>query len=247
MSAHPPGHQRSRGHEPRSHHPQEHHLPVTRTARYYTLGAPSEDVREVWIVCHGYGQLARRFLHHFAALDDGRRWIVAPEALSRFYLDDLRRAGAPSAAERRVGATWMTREDRLSEIGDHVAYLDALTAQLRAQLPDATVPLHTLGFSQGVATVTRWLAAGTAEVDRLVLWAGMAPPELDAAEGAALPPRLRVRRVTLVAGARDDMIDSAAVLGQADRLRALGVEVDTLSFDGGHHIDADALARLTAG
>src|SRR5438309_2238381 len=29
----------------------EHHLPVSRTARYHTLGAPGPGTREVWVVC----------------------------------------------------------------------------------------------------------------------------------------------------------------------------------------------------
>ena len=40
---------------------QEHHLSVERTARYYTLGS-LDGPRDVWFVCHGYGQLAARFL-----------------------------------------------------------------------------------------------------------------------------------------------------------------------------------------
>src|ERR671933_2286542 len=106
---------------------REHHLTVTRTARYVTLGDVHDSLRQVWFVCHGYGQLAARFLRHFEDLNDGHRLIVAPEALSRFYVESgpgTRHADVP------VGATWMTREDRLSEIADYVSYLDGLYAQL---------------------------------------------------------------------------------------------------------------------
>src|SRR2546425_1041706 len=88
---------------------QEHHLAVDKTARYYSLGEPGPATRQLWFVCHGYGQLAGRFLRHFEPLDDGSRVIIAPEGLSRFYLSE-------SPAERRVGASWMTREDRLVEM-----------------------------------------------------------------------------------------------------------------------------------
>src|SRR6266704_6639708 len=94
---------------------QEHHVSVTRTARYFTLGS-SRGVAEVWFACHGYGQLAGRFLEKLRVLDDGTRYLVAPEGLSRFYLSE-------SATARRVGASWMTREDRLVEIEDYVRYL----------------------------------------------------------------------------------------------------------------------------
>src|SRR6266498_2098347 len=136
---------------------QEHHIGVTRTARYYTLGEISRGAGEVWFVCHGYGQLAARFLEKFRALDDGRRYLVAPEGLSRFYLSE-------SPAERRVGASWMTREDRLTEIEDYLQYLDAVYADIFGWLDRTRVTVHALGFSQGASTVSRWAAMGKARV-----------------------------------------------------------------------------------
>ncbi|MDE3054320.1 MAG: phospholipase, partial [Gemmatimonadota bacterium] len=85
----------------------EHHLRVRRTARFHSLGEFGPGVREIWIACHGYGQLAGRFLRHFRAAAHPERLIVAPEALSRFYLDNA----LPHGPDARVGATWMTRED----------------------------------------------------------------------------------------------------------------------------------------
>jgi len=147
-----------------------HALVVPRTARYYTLGPTHGFPRELWFVCHGYGQLAERFLRQFAPLDDGTRLIVAPEGLSRFYLDPLaQRRNDPSP---RVGATWMTREDRDAEIADYVAYLERLAAEIRHPLAGAAPRIVVLGFSQGTATVSRWLAASDLRVDQLVLWGG---------------------------------------------------------------------------
>src|SRR2546430_248789 len=134
----------------------EHAIAVPRTARYYTLGPTHGFPRELWFVCHGYGQLAGRFIQQFAPIDDGTRLIVAPEALSRFYLDPLserRHQRSP-----RVGATWMTREDRHAEIADYVSYLDLLSAEVKHHLAGASPRIVFLGFSQGTATVSRWLA-----------------------------------------------------------------------------------------
>src|SRR5256885_9007877 len=140
---------------------QEHRVTVARSVRYFTLGG--EEPREVWFACHGYGQLAARFLEKLRVLDDGRRCLVAPEGLSRFYLSER-------PAERRVGASWMTREDRLAEIDDYVRYLDAVYADVFASRDRAQVSVHALGYSQGAATVSRWVAMGQAQVDRLTLW-----------------------------------------------------------------------------
>ncbi|MHC2990275.1 phospholipase/carboxylesterase, partial [Pontibacter sp. HJ8] len=148
---------------------QENKLIVPRTARYYTLGTPSAHTRQLWIVCHGYGQLARYFLRHFAVLDDGATMVVAPEGLSRFYLDGF---------SGRVGATWMTKEDRLSEIDDQATYLNLLLQELLSQIP-ADVRVTVLGFSQGGATVSRWLASGNVPVHRLILWAASFPEDID--------------------------------------------------------------------
>src|SRR6266498_2722637 len=139
---------------------QEHRLTVSRTARYFTLGRPD---REVWFVLHGYGQLAALFLRHFEPLDDGTRLIVAPEGLSRFYLTE-------DPAERRVGASWMTREDRLTEIEDYVQYLDAVHADVVGSVDRSLVKVRVLGFSQGAATACRWASTGASRVDRLIVW-----------------------------------------------------------------------------
>ena len=213
----------------------EHHLRVTRTARYYLLGEPREEVREIWIVCHGYGQLASHFLRDFEPLDDGSRLVVAPEALSRFYLTE----GAGSRPDARVGASWMTKEDRLAEIEDQGRYLDAVHADVSARLPGSR-PLHVLGFSQGVATAARWLARGRVQAQSLVLWAGTLPPEL------ALDARsvLRALDLTLVAGTRDQFATPELVSRQEEALRAAAMPFELRRFDGGHRLDDDVLADV---
>src|SRR5690349_9508611 len=97
--------------------PQEHHVTVERTARYYTLGDEANKNKELWIVLHGYRNLARNFIEWFSPIA-ANAFIVAPEALSRFY---TKGSGGPDSPST-VGASWMTREDRLNEIQDHVAY-----------------------------------------------------------------------------------------------------------------------------
>src|SRR5690606_6986756 len=120
-------------------------------------------------VCHGYGQLARYFLRHFSVIENEETVIVAPEGLSRFYLDGF---------SGRVGATWMTKEARLSEIEDQAIYLNLLLQNMLQQLPEG-VRVHVLGFSQGGATVCRWLATQNITCHRLILWAASFPEDID--------------------------------------------------------------------
>ena len=211
---------------------QEFHLTVGRTARYYTLGEPGPDVRQVWVVCHGYGQLAGRFVRHFEPIADASRLIVAPEALSRFYLD--------SGMHERVGATWMTREDRLADIEDYVRYLDALHAAVFRQLDRASVQLVVLGFSQGVATAARWVARGI-RAERLVAWGGVLPPELDL---TGLRDVFARTRLTIVYGTTDDYITPKIAAQEEAKLRSANIPFDVRTFDGGHDVQAAALRAL---
>ena len=211
----------------------EHHLAVTRSARYYLLGEPSAQTRRIWFVCHGYGQLAAYFLRHFAFLAeaDPATLIVAPEGLSRFYL---------SGNGGRVGASWMTRDDRLAEIDDHIRFLNQLSGSILAQCPP-DVQVTVLGFSQGTATVSRWLAQAPFRPAHLVLWAGGFPDDLapDAARQllANLP-------VTLVVGTDDEYITADHAARQREVLRQLGAAPDYISFTGKHELNRAVLTAL---
>jgi predicted esterase len=204
---------------------QEHQLSTSRSARYFTLGSP-QDAADVWLVCHGYGQLASRFLERFRPIEAERRCIVAPEGLSRFYLTE-------HPAERRVGASWMTREDRLREIDDYVRYLDSVYAKVVPRNARATA----LGFSQGTATVCRWAGLGSSRIDRLIVWGGEVPPDLDL-------KRLRVPSLTLVYGTRDELFTPKIIAATEKRLRANQIGYELMPFEGGHEIDEATLRRL---
>lgn len=206
----------------------EHRIVVARTARYLTRGP---DAPTLWFVLHGYGQLAADVLESCAVLDDGSRRIVAPEALSRFYSD---------RASRRVGASWMTRADRLAEIEDYVRYLDAVRRDVEGTVPAATV--HVLGFSQGAATAARWVVRGAAPVDGLVLWGGELPPDLDLVGAAA--DRMRRATLTIVAGTADQYVTEKIVARDSARLDAAGIPHRMVRYVGGHSITPDVLRTV---
>jgi predicted esterase len=140
-----------------------------------------------------------------------------------------------SPTERRVGASWMTREDRLHEIDDYVRYLDTLYATLAA----ARAKVTALGFSQGTATVCRWAALGSSRIDRLILWGGEVPPDLEL-------QRLRVPRLELVYGTRDQFFTPKVVAANQARLREHKIGHELISFEGAHEIDASTLSRLAS-
>lgn len=212
----------------------EHHLRVTKTARYHTLGELNDSTREVWFVCHGYGQLASFFIKHFTGLDDGSRYIVAPEALSRFYL------GSPG---ERVGATWMTREDRLAEIADYVAYLDQIQERVFAVVPREKVTVTVLGFSQGAITASRWLAQGALVADRFIVWGGELPHDLDLDRHADLFRRMRF---AVVYGTQDQFVTEEKAAELKNRIDSHAIPVRIVPFDGGHRMNREVLQALAA-
>jgi predicted esterase len=215
---------------------REHHLPIRRTARYHVLGEGAGPPREIRIVLHGYAQLAAAFLREFEMLDDGRSLVVAPEGLSRFYLEAGRHG-----PESRVGASRMTREDRLTEIDDYVGYLDDLHRTIVGPFRREALRVTVLGFSQGAATASRWVVRGRSRIDRLGVWAGLLPPDVDPREFREV---LRGSGLVLVAGDRDRLADPARVAAQRAALEGAGVPCRVLTFDGGHRLDPATLASL---
>jgi predicted esterase len=218
---------------------EQRHLRVPRSARYAVMGSFDAPLDEVWIVCHGHGQLASRFLTRFIPIEREDRLFVAPEALSRYYLSAPQ--SGPHAPNTPVGATWMTSEDRECEIEDYVGYLDLLYDEIFSLVRRESVRLWVLGFSQGTATVARWVARGKVDPDRVVLWAGLLPPELTAVDAAALTRRAPL---TVVLGRQDDFAKPDLVAAQDRRLQELGVAYELIRFDGGHEIAPDALRSL---
>ncbi len=67
---------------------QQHSLVVSRTAHYFTLGQPGPQVRQLWLICHDYAQLADSFLADFKLLDNPHTGGRSGKA-NHFYKKDL--------------------------------------------------------------------------------------------------------------------------------------------------------------
>lgn len=208
--------------------PTFHSLLVPRHARIGIVGDLA-GASEAWLILHGYGMLAQGILHWFRHAERPGRVLVAPEGLSRFYQEHK--------GLRTVGASWMTREDRIHELEDQQGYLDLVAAELLGAIP--RVEVH--GFSQGVAAAARWTQRRTRPVARLVCWGGTLPPEMDlAALGAAVAPE----PIHFAVGERDAWVAPRLVEADVERLRLAGVPVVLHRFDGGHRIDNGVIDAL---
>ncbi len=213
----------------------EHHITVQRTARYYTIGELTDKTTNIWFCLHGFGQLANYFSRKFADLDDGQTLIVVPEGLSRSYLD---------ADYQRVGASWMTREDRDQEISDFLPYLNSLyDLILDGRNPDKSgVKITVLGFSQGAATACRWLNNRHIHADRLILWAGYFPNGLS---DLIDPVALSTTETHYVYGRQDKyLLELADINGYMRRLQTDIPALKITAFDGGHRVEPTVLTQL---
>lgn len=212
--------------------PELHSVRVARTARYATLGDP--DTAESWcVVLHGYGQLAADFIQNFEPLASDERCIIAPEGLSRFYTDGM-------STHKQVGASWMTRECREEEIRDYVAALDTIVQDAASQRPQS---ISVLGFSQGIATASRWAVLGSTTLEHIVLWGGPPAQDIDLETHG---DTLRRMTVTLVIGNDDRHVPSNRRETALRRLRRHDIPVSLHTYDGGHRIPADALETVFA-
>jgi len=215
----------------------QHELEFSFKARYARLGEITSDTEHVWFVIHGYGQLAHYFIRKFSVLQNRNTCIIAPEGLSRFYLNELQEGG--SRATDRVGASWMTKENRQMDIDNYLTYLDAL---YHKEIGTAKVKSITLlGFSQGAATVSRWALNGTIRFGRLILWAGVFPPDMNFDEGKNL---LQSKEVIQVYGNKDPFINPERLAELETINNRLGIHPTIISFDGKHEIDEATLLKL---
>lgn len=202
---------------------EEHTLKIQRKARFYLSGPLHERYSSICFVLHGYGQLARYFIRPFCDEELSKILFVAPEGFHRFYLQ---------GTGGRVGASWMTKEDRLADIEDYVNYLDQVYELFREKIAE-TGSVGILGFSQGVATACRWLTFSENRFDFLVNYAGAFPPDLP--HGRAIV-RMRNIPVHVLAGTEDEYISEERFQQHLNELKEQGFEVQARRFEGGHKI-----------
>lgn len=211
---------------------KENKLITAKTARYYTLGKDITKAERIWFACHGYGQLGKYFIQKFKSLDPDKNFVVVPEGLNRFYLEGF---------SGRVGATWMTKEARLDDIGDYINYLDTLHIALGLDEKVEGRELIHFGFSQGVATISRYIALGLFKPHRAVFWAGTFPPDLEPVDARESFKHLPVYTAV---GDGDPFVNDDNRHRNDAFYTAAGIAPIHLDFEGKHDIPGEALNDL---
>lgn len=210
---------------------KEHSIKIETTGHYYSLGELNKDTKEIWIVCHGYGQLAKFFIQKFKSLQKDGVYIVAPEGFNKFYLKGF---------SGRVGASWMTKEKRDDEIVDHCKFLEQITDELIGEAHEEC-KLNILGFSQGTATTSRWSLKTKHHFKSLTLWGGKIANDFDFEAYNLKHPETKN---FVVFGTEDDFYTSDIVSEYKPELAKLNAE--WLSYKGGHTIESETLNKIKA-
>ena len=200
-------------------------------APYFLSHEPTGKEQEVWIVLHGYGQLAAFFIRKFIPFSSPNRLFIAPEDTNHSYLQEF---------QGRVGANWMTSYNRETAIANNHRFLNQLMEELLSEFPNLP-RIHLLGFSQGAATATRWASQWSNTVDSLVLWGGGFAHDLE----LNLAKQKFVRTaVFLVYGTEDKLITEESKKRQEELLLSLEKPLTVLTFDGGHELNPSLLEKI---
>ncbi|MGX1930425.1 alpha/beta hydrolase [Flagellimonas sp. 2504JD4-2] len=201
------------------------------TNTYHTLNALTKKTKNVWIVFHGMGFLSRFFIKHFQKLDPDENYIIGPQAPSKYYLKD---------EFKYVGASWLTKENTVSETANVLSYVDAV---FEAEQIPSDCNLIIFGFSQGVSIALRWMVKRKIKCGHLILYAGGIPNELkkehlDFVDWDTL-------KIKVIYGNLDEYLQGDRLLMEEKKMKLLFDDnLEVIPFEGGHELKPEIIQNL---
>lgn len=201
------------------------------TNTYSTLNILTEKTKNVWLVFHGMGYLSKYFINYFSELNGEENFIIAPQAPSKYYQGNN---------FKHVGASWLTRENTITETQNILNYIDAV---FEKELSGVDCNLIILGYSQGVSIATRWVATRKIQCDKLILHSGGIPKELQAHDFEFLKPSAQV---IYLYGNKDQYITEARET--EEKLKGSKLFQDRLKieiFEGIHEVNREFLLKFS--
>ena len=172
---------------------------------------------KVLVVLHGYGQLARYFIKKFDHLIGYD--ILAIQAPNLFYINGF---------NGRVGANWMTKENREEAIDTQQRILDAVAGFVSEKYQSISL----CGFSQGAATASRWVMWEVINFEKVMLYGGEIAPESYNYFKHHLP-----KNIKYVVGKDDEFYSEEKVVAYQKKLDSVGVLLKLQSVVGKHSVD----------
>ena len=211
--------------------PIEKEVSYTTTNSYATLNAITKDTKNIWLVCHGIGYLSKYFLRYFNELPETENYIIAPQAPSKYYLNNK---------FTHIGASWLTRENTITETENLISYLN--TVYQAEHIPNHC-NFIVLGYSQGVSVVTRWLAKEKIKCTNFVLYAGTVPKELHKEDFTFLKDNNT--KTTFIVGNKDAYFDDDRK--ELEKIRVKNIidpNTNFIIFNGTHEVKKEVLNNL---
>lgn len=212
--------------------PSIQRVSYTQQNHFLTSHSPSGSEKEIWLILHGYGQLAEFFLRKFRPFFDPSLLFVAPEGINRSYREGF---------SGRVGANWMTKHQRDTDIINGMNYLNAVMENV-LQPFDEIPEINVLGFSQGAATLSRWVVQSTLPIHKMVLWGGALAVDLDKEK---LQEKVKNIHLILATGDNDPFITPESFKEQLNHVGTLAFrKFSNFSYAGGHDLDEQLLHQI---
>lgn len=203
---------------------EKKNISISKKARYFQLGKISEQTKTIWFVFHGYGMLSQYFIKKFKSLENNQTVIISPEALSRFYIGEN---------YDRVGASWITKEDKINDIDDNNNYLNSLFQSTTKNINLNSINIHVLGFSQGGATACRWILNSSIKINSLALWGADIPIDCLSENNRG---KWNQFKTTLIVGKRDEFISDENKKEFTKLLNAYNLDYELIEYNGTHKI-----------
>jgi predicted esterase len=197
---------------------------------YLSSDIYKEQVSKVWIVFHGYGQLAKFFLKKFETLFSQKYLFIAPQGLHQFYLNGF---------SGRIGSSWMTSNDRDDQIENYLIYLSKLE-QLLLEL-DSSVELNVLGFSQGGNTMSRFLESSKLKFNKIVFWGSEFANDINHSK---FFENYQHSNFIICYGNQDQFISNDKVIKLKNIFNQYDFKPETIVFQGGHEICIDTFKKI---
>ena len=204
-------------------------IQVSKTARYVLSDEPSKEVRNLWIVCHGYGQTATGFMNSFKSIFSKDTLVVAPEGLSKFYWEGF---------NGKVVSSWMTKENRENEIKDYVNFIEDVLNEIIPKL-NAKIACNAFGFSQGTSTISRWANRTKIKLSSIHLYSGQFPDDLLKNWNRKVLPKLQ-----FYIGDKDPLIKESELEKTKLKLNIHEIGYDLFIVSGRHNIEPNLLESI---
>ncbi len=199
------------------------------TNTYSTLNNINPKTKNVWLVFHGIGYLSRYFIRLFESFNTEENYFIAPQAPSKYYKGE---------DYRRVGSSWLTKENTQTETENVLSYIDSIIAQ--EKIPN-DVRFIILGYSQGVSIASRWLAKRKVHCDAFVMISGGFPKELKKDDFTFLN---NTTKITHIVGEKDPYFEIEKVAAEKERVQQILPQINFRTHQGGHELDPKTLIGL---